>query len=340
MAFLWIEPTGWMNFAESGPMPLEPLEPLDFPLDRPFTGEEAEVSASTLARLVAHGHLRRVVRGVFVNSALADTLALRAAAVGLVVPAHAVVTDRTAAWLHGVDVLLPGNQLVVPDVEVFDRRRGRRTRRDTVRSGQRMMPDSDVMRVGDVAVTTPLRTAIDLGRQRQPARAFAEAEAMVRAGVAVEEILRELPRFAGYRWIRQFRELAPLLDPRPESIPESIMRFRWLGTGQPRPEPQRPVIGPQGQEWRLDLGIDELYFAVEYDGKEFHEGVQWQQHDAERRGWVARNTPWMVKVIGKENLFGHDANFESRLPGWIREARATLGERLRRGRRWYDDVGD
>jgi hypothetical protein len=90
---------------------------------------------------------------------------------------------------------------------------------------------------------------------------------MVRAGVAVEEILRELPRFAGYRWIRQFRELAPLLDPRPESIPESIMRFRWLGTGQPRPEPQRPVVGPQGQEWRLDLGIDELYFAVEYDGK-------------------------------------------------------------------------
>lgn len=215
------------------------LGSLSLPMDRPFTAEEADVSATTLARLVAHGHLRRAVRGVFVSSALADTLALRAAAVGLVVPAHAVVTDRTAAWLHGVDVLLPGEQLVVPDVEVFDRRRGRRTRRGTVRSGQRMMPDSDVMRIADVTVTTPLRTAIDLGRQRQPARAFAEAEAMVRAGVAVEEILRELPRFAGYRWIRQFRELAPLLDPRPESIPESIMRFRWLGTGQPRPEPQR-----------------------------------------------------------------------------------------------------
>jgi hypothetical protein len=203
-----------------------------------------------------------------------------------------------------------------------------------------MMPDSDVMMIGDLAVTTPLRTAIDLGRQRRPARAFAEAEAMVRAGVGVEEILNELPRFAGHRWIRQFRALAPLLDPRPDSIPESVMRFHWLGTSLPHPEPQRPVIGPAGQTWWLDLGVDKLWLAAEFDGEEFHSSPEDREHDAWRRGWITDNTPWMIKVVQKENLFGRDPDFERLLPGWVREARATLGERLRRGGRWYDDVGD
>jgi len=310
------------------------------PTDRPFVAADVDLSTNTLARLVVDGHLRRVVRGVFVDSSLPDTLALRAAAVGLVVAPHAVVTDRTAAWLHGVDVLRPGDHLAVPDVQMFDRRPGRRTRRDTVRSGERTMRDFDVQVIGDLTVTTPLRTAMDLGRQRWPDRAFAEAEAMVRAGVSVEDILHHLPRFAGYRWIRQFRELAPLLDPRPDSIPESVMRFQWLGTSAPRPEPQRPVIGPDGQTWRLDLGVDELFFAVEYDGEEFHTSEEDREYDAWRRAWIDANTPWLVKVIGKEHLFGRHADFDSLLPGWIREARGTLGERLRRGRRWYDDVGD
>ena len=316
------------------------LQRAGHPSERPFTAEQIGASHQRLSELVSEGQLRRVVRGVYLDNAVRDTLTTRARALALVVPSMAVVTDRTAAWLHGVDVLLPGEDKLVPKVHVFDRRVGSRVRRGAANSGQRTMPDSDVMRVGGVAVTTPLRTAIDLGRQRWPDQAFAQAEAMVRAGVGVDEILRELPRFAGYRWIRQFREIAPLLDPRPQSVRESVMRFRWLSTGQPAPEPQRPVIGPQGQTWWLDLGVDELYFAVEYDGREFHKGWANEEHDRKRRSWIEEHTPWTVKVICDENLFGADADFEMALPAWIREARRTLPERLRRGRRWYDAVGD
>jgi hypothetical protein len=309
------------------------------PTDRPFCAHQVAISRQTLADLVRQGHLRRVVRGVFVATNVRDTLRMRAQALKLVVADDAVVTDRTAAWLHGVDVLLPGEDQVMPPVQVFDRKRGGRLRRPETLSGQRMMPDSDVMVVDGVRVTTPLRTALDLGRTRHQERGFAQAEAMVRAGVDRDDICNSLDRFRGYRWIRGLRSFAGLLDPRPQSIPESILRFRWFRTCTPYPEPQRPVRGPELQPWALDLGVDDLFFAVEYDGQEFHESAAARAHDAERREWIERNTPWTIEVVTKANLFGPTADFDLLLPGWIRAAKASLPERLGR-RRWYGEIGD
>jgi hypothetical protein len=308
------------------------------PADRPFTAAQVPASAQELAHLAKDGFLRRVVRGVYVAAQVRDTLGLRARALSLVLPSGAVVTDRTAAWLHGVDVLLPGEHESVPPVRAFHRAQGGRLRRPGVSSGQRVMPDSDVELVDGVLVTTPVRTACDLGMNRNRDRAFGSLEAMVRAGVDKEAVLAETPRFRGYRWVRQFRGLAPLVDHRPDSIAESITRLRWYDACPPYPEPQRPVVGPVGQVWSLDLGVDDLYFAVEYDGREFH-GPARASHDESRRRWITDNTPWMVRVVRRENIFGSDQDFDQLLPRWIAEARRTLGERLGRGR-WYDAVGD
>jgi hypothetical protein len=309
------------------------------PLDRPFRAAQVDATPQELAELVRRGYLRRVVRGVYVASAVRDTLSLRARALSLVVPTGAVVTDRTAAWLHGVDVLLPGEHQTVPAVHIFHRVEGNRLRRPEVSSGQRMMPDSDVLEIDGVVVTTPVRTACDLGRDRNRDRAFAGLEAMVRAGVDKEEVLAAVPRFTGYRWVRRLRAFAPLVDQRPDSIAESITRLRWLDTCPPYPEPQRPVLGPSGEPWRLDLGVDALWFAVEYDGAEFHDHEAAQAHDTSRRAWIEKNTPWMIRVVTKENIFGPAQDFHILLPRWIAEARRTLGERLGRPR-WYDVIGD
>lgn len=309
------------------------------PIDRPFTLNQVRASANELGELVRDGYLRRIVRGVYVASQVRDTLGLRARALSLVVPPRAVVTDRTAAWLWGVDVLLPGEHMAVPPVRVFHRSRGGRLRRAEVSSGQRMMPDTDVEFVDGVLVTTPLRTACDLGMNRNQDRAFGALEAMVRAGVDKDAVIRETLRFRGYRWVRRFRAFAPLVDPRPDSIPESITRLRWIQTLTPWPEPQRPVTGPHGEPWELDMGVDELYFAVEYDGKEFHDGDEARAHDGSRRGWIEKNTPWMVRVVVQENIFGTGQDFDILLRRWIAEARRTLQERLVRGR-WYDEIGD
>jgi hypothetical protein len=309
------------------------------PIDRPFTSGQVPASAKELAELTRAGYLRRIVRGVYVAAQVRDTLGVRARALRLVVPPAAVVTDRTAAWLRGIDVLMPGEHVSVPPVRVFHRSRGGRLRRAEVSSGQRMMPDTDVEVVDGVRVTTPLRTACDLGMHRNQDRAFGSLEAMVRAGVDKDGILAEIPRFRGYRWVRQFRDLAPFLDPRPHSIAESITRLRWIRTATPWPEPQRPVRGPHGAEWSLDMGVEALYFAVEYDGKEFHEGDEAIEHDRARRAWISENTPWLVRVVPQENIFGKAQDFDLLLPRWIAEARRTLPNRLTRGR-WYDEVGD
>ncbi len=317
--------------------PLLPARGL-LPIDRPFTEGMVPASRKELAQLTKQGYLRRLTRGVYAAAQVRDTLGMRARALGLVLPPGAVVTDRTAAWLRGVDVLLPGEHLSVPEVRAFHRSRGGRLRRSELSSGQRMMPDSDIEVVDGLLVTTPLRTACDLGMTRNRDRAFGSLEAMIRAGVDKDDVLQELPRFRGYRWVRQFRAFAPLVDPRPDSIAESITRLRWMDSAVPHPEPQRPVVGRNGAPWSLDLGVDALYFAVEYDGEEFH-GENAEESDACRREWIEKNTPWMVRVVRKENVFGQHQDFDVLLSGWLAEARRTLPHRLNR-LGWYDDIGE
>jgi hypothetical protein len=77
---------------------------------------------------------------------------------------------------------------------------------------------------------------------------------------------------------------------------------------------------------------------LEYDGEEFH-GDDRQSHDDARRTWIEENSPWMVRVVRRENIFGRNQDFHLLLPRWLAEARRTLAERLGRGR-WYDGVGD
>ena len=220
-----------MPFLVPGQTLLDDQFPL--PLDAPFTAAMAKacrIHPVELSRLVALGLLRRLVAGVYVAAQAGDSLALRVDALRLVVPPDAVVTDRTAAWLHGVQMALaPGDHLTVPEVSVFHRRRGCRLRNDVVASGQRMMPDEHVMEVRGLCVTTPLRTACDLGRVLRRDAAFASLDAMLRLGAfGKEELLEASAGFRGYRWVRQLRALAPLADARAESPPESVLRLRWL----------------------------------------------------------------------------------------------------------------
>ena len=73
------------------------------PIDRPFTAALADssgVPAALRHKLVTLGLLRPLVRGVFVASQVPDSFRLRVSAVALVTPPHAVVVDRTAAWIR------------------------------------------------------------------------------------------------------------------------------------------------------------------------------------------------------------------------------------------------
>ncbi|MEP6817878.1 MAG: type IV toxin-antitoxin system AbiEi family antitoxin [Marmoricola sp.] len=304
------------------------------PLDRPFTTAAAYGTGLTrrdLGMLVRHRLLRRILRGVLVPAQVPDSLELRCRSVRLLIPRGAVVTDRTAGWLHGAEMILaPGAHLYLAPVSFFHRTPGCRSRAAFCDSGERTMPDSDVTTVDGIEVTTPRRTALDLGRLQRRAQALAALDSMLRlGGFDLDELVDDIGRFKGFRGVRQLRALAPLADRRSQSPGESALRLHWLDCADlPRPTPQVPVPGPGGRTYYLDLGVEELRFAAEYDGLEWH-GPERAAHDAARRDWVTQHHGWAIEVFRKDSVFGQHRDADVRLRVAIRVARQTLSQMRR-----------
>ncbi len=298
------------------------------PLDTPFTAEQAVrlgVSRWFLRLLLDRALIRPVLRGTYVVVQARDTVDLRAAALRLVVPEAAVVTDRTAAWLHGVDILPRSAVHEPPPLCVFGSN-GSRLRRPEVASGVRTLSRDDVVVVRGVRVTTPLRTALDLGRGLWRFDALAALDGFLRLGVPHAHILLSVDRFKGCRGVVQLRQLAPLADGRAESPGESALRLHWYDAGLPPPEPQWWVRDDGLLKYRLDLALPELRFTAEYDGRRFHDEAEDQrEHDRERRAWLDEQRRWVVEVFDQDDVYAPGADPSPRLWNGLRKARTRSG---------------
>src|SRR4051812_7710443 len=222
------------------------------PIDRPFMSSWARAEGVDVRRLrtwLSSGHLVSPVHGVLYAAQLRDCLELRIECLRLVVPEHAVVTDRTAAWVHGAPMVLePNAHLHVPRVDLF-LLPGGRIRRGVVRSGQRELFTSEIEEVGGLRVTTRARTMCDLGMQLPRRQAFAAMCSLLKVGGFTLDDIRQQAdgRFKGHRWVRQLRGLVPLCDARFESPGECNLALIWHDTpGLPAFEPQFRVDGPDG----------------------------------------------------------------------------------------------
>lgn len=320
-----------MNIDRLLPEPvLPPGTPL--PLDRPFTyltaREEAGLTQRDLTLLVRSGILRRPIKGVYVVASLPDSLDLRCACLRLVTPADAVVCDRHAGWLHGAEMVLqPNEHLDLAPISMF-LPPGRRLRNPLAESGERTLLPSDIVEVNGLLVTTPIRTAWDLGRNRWPERSLAGMDQMLRLGAFTkEELIRGVGRFRGMRWVRVLRVLAAYVDGRAESPGESVLRLRWIEVHLPTPIPQFEVW--DGDEFlaRLDLANPEAHFGAEYDGVEWHSTDVQQAHDRRRRLEVEDRGRILVQPFTKENLFGPQQNAERLLLEGAAEAQRRFGRR-------------
>lgn len=285
------------------------------------------VPRSWLGALVASGHLRRPLRGVYVAATVPDSVALRVASLRLVVPADAVVCDRHAGWLHGAEMVLAPNEHLAPrPIAIFRYPGADRLHRGEVASGQRALLASDVVELDGLLVTTPLRTALDLGRRRSRVEAISGLDAMMRVGVSRDELIEESERFAGERWVRTLRELAPLADARSASPGESACKLAWWNATGSMPELQLPVRGADGASAYLDLGHRELRFAVEYDGAEWHDSPEQQEHDAARRAAVTANEGYDIRAVRAPEVFGPERRIETIIRAGLRQARLRASE--------------
>ena len=234
-------------------LPLHPLHSL-LPLDLPFTpamARQVGIQRAALDRMVREGHVRRVLRGVYAASTASSSLGFRAAAVGLAMSQRGIVVDRTAAWVHG---LVLDDEL--PPLDLLALEGSRKSR------GQRHLAARDVEVIGDVRVTTPLRTALDLGRLLPPGPALGAMDALLRGGTFTHAgLLSELARFSGQRGIGQLRSLAAQVDARALSMAESTLRLHWHSARLPTPVAGMPVAAGH-RLVRLSLGVERRQFGA------------------------------------------------------------------------------
>lgn len=310
-------------------------EDAPIPIDRPFTASyaaSAGVSPRLRRHLVEAGLLRPVVRGVLVATQVPDSLRLRVSAVRLVVPDHVVAVDRLAAWVHGVDALPRSAIHEMPSLDVFSRA-GSRMRRDTLRSGVRDLTARDVCVIDGLQVTSPVRTACDLGRLLWRYDALGAIDGFLRLGVGRDELLREVDRFKGFRGVVQLRGLVPLGDDGAESQPESALRLHWHEAGLPWPETQIWVDDGDVPRFRIDLGHEAVRYGVEYFGEEWHDEEQ-REHDDTRIRWLEDDRGWVMDVFRKHHVYGQELLALQLRQGFER-ARRQLGLR----RTTYIDLG-
>jgi len=290
----------------------------------PFTAamaDDAGMSRRQLRRLLARNDLRQILYGVYVAAAVPDDLTLRANAAALVLPDHAVVCDASAAWLHGIDLLHVAELVLVPRLDAISVDGHVGSRRDGVFGGKRTLRADEVMTIGGIRVTTPLRTACDVARLRGRLRGIAALDEFRRRFTITEADLRAmLPRFAGQRGVVQLRELVALSTDQADSQPESWVRLLIHDAGLPVPQPQVWAWLPERGAARMENAYEPLRIAVEYDGAEFHSSDEDREHDDERRS-ALRDAGWTVIVVRREQL-GPDKR-----EVWLRQLAAAIRDR-------------
>jgi hypothetical protein len=304
--------------------------------DTPFVRADLDAHGLTpqdLRSALEAREVTRLLRGVYAAAGLADTVQLRATAAALVLRPGVVVCDHSAAWLHGVDAFDPTSRDHPQLLDVVSTT-GDRVRRPETRGGKRTLTRSEITQVHGVPVTTPLRTACDLGRLRGRMGAYAAMCMLARQhDLSARDFVCLAAGMRGSRGVVQLRELAPLVTPACESSGEAWTLLSILDAGLPRPVQQFEIVLPVVGLVRLDHAYVHARVAVEYDGEEFHSSVEDRERDKVRRT-ALRAAGWTVIVVRKEDLRG--PALERRL-GQLREVLVPSpgrAGRYARGPRW------
>jgi hypothetical protein len=227
--------------------------------DKPFVGSEALASG-----FVRKHELRSQYRTLFPDVYLAKnavpTLHQRAVAGWLWSHRQGVLAGLTAAALHGAKW--------VDDCEPVELIWRNARRPSGLRTYDMRLHPGEYGELRGLPVTTPERTAFDLGRRGRLGAAVACLDALAAAThFKAPEVLELMRRHRGTRGLRQLESALVLVDDGAASPKETWLRLLLIRAGFPRPQTQIPVLTPDGlRRYYLDMGWEDIKLAVEYDG--------------------------------------------------------------------------
>jgi hypothetical protein len=255
-------------------------------------GSEA-IAGGRITEYALRSSYRPMFRDVFVPKSRETTLRDRTLGAWLWSRRRAVVAGVAASALHGANWV----DADIPIELVF---RNSRPQRGLVVRNETLAAD-EITHVAGIPVTTPARTAFDLGRHLGRGRAVERLDALMRATpFSLEQVTLLADRHHRARGVRQLKSVLPLVDGGAASPRETWLRLLLVDAGFPAPTTQIPVH----QDWRLiailDMGWEDVKVAAEYDGDQHRTDRAQYVKDIsrlrtlEQMGWV------VIRVIGED----------------------------------------
>jgi len=261
--------------------------------DGPFLGTEA-IASGVATKRTLRSRYEMVYRNVYVPKGVEITLADRAVAAWLWSDRGATVAGLSAAALFGTRWLDPRAPAELIRAEAATN--GIVVHRDRI-------PDDELCRVRGIAVTTPARTAYDLGRRPGLNKAVMRLDALASAtGLRAADIEAVARRHPGSRGVVQLRQALQLMDAGAESPQESRTRLLLLDGGLPRPRTQIVVRNSTGRfVARVDMGWEEWKVGVEFDGAQHWTDPAQRTRDIDRYAELA-DLGWVIVRVNSELL--------------------------------------
>ena len=259
-------------------------------MSEPFIGSEALVQGR-LTKSQLRTRYTRLFPDVYVDPDIEMTAALRAAAGWLWAQRRGVVAGFSAAALHGSNW--------VDDTRAVEFIHDNRHRLPGIQiRGDRLQQDEIDMLAG-IPVTSPARTALDLGCWYPRSEAVAAIDALGRAtDLKMPDVDLLLERYPGRRGIRQARIALSLFDAGAQSPKETWLRLLLMQAGLPRPQTQIPIRGEFGNTIAyLDMGWEDVKVAVEYDGEQHRRDRRQYTWDIRRLEMLHRLGWIVVRVV-------------------------------------------
>lgn len=248
----------------------------------PFIGSEAIV-AGAVSRGSLRWNYRSVHPDVYLHKDARRDLSAHTVAAWLWTGRTGIVSGQAAAALHGVTWI--GDSTPVELIAKHGRRRPGVVVRD------QRIGDDEVVHVANLPVTSPARTALELGRHLELDAAVAHLDALAAVtGLTVDEIKlleRRYPRAPG---IRAARTATRLMDGGARSPQESALRLQLIDAGLPRPRTNL-IVGDDLWATKVAMGWDRLKVGVDYDEDQDTNRYRAVQRNAteelfQRLGWI------------------------------------------------------
>ncbi len=256
----------------------------------PIVGSE-EIAAGRLTRAALRWHYTAIHPNIYLPKDAPHTPDARTESAFLWTERKGVIAGRAAAYWHGVRWALQHH-----DIEVICKHR--RPVHGVEIHDERIAPDEICNHGAQLLVTSPARTAFDVGRRLPRVEAVTVLDALSAVtGVTAAEVKALAARYPASRGIPAAREAVELMDGGARSREETVIRLLLMDSGLPRPSTS---IQLEDRHWstRIAIGWEfaKVGISFEPDGRlESYSAVQQLESEelVQRLGWLhIRAHPW------------------------------------------------